>query len=80
MKRKPVSHYLIPGTELELIDVLQLCLSPAEFQACLWFSLEQYGFRWWKKGDAVNDLEKLVTYSSWLLESVRENGVCMGQK
>lgn len=77
--RVPVSHYLIPGTSLELLDVLKLCLSPGEFQACLWFSLEQYIYRWHKKGDAVNDLEKAVNYLGWLLESVKEHGVCMGR-
>ena len=80
MTRPKVSHYVIPGTELELIDVLRLCLTTAEFQAVLWASLEQYAFRWWKKGDAVKDLEKLLVYSTWLLESVKEHGVCMGAK
>lgn len=78
-KRQRVDHYLIPGTELELIDVLRLCLTPAEFQAVLWASLEQYFFRWWKKGEAIRDLGKGLTYATWLLESVNEHGVQMGR-
>jgi hypothetical protein len=79
MKREPVPHYLIPGTSLELIDVLKLCLTPGEFQSCLWFSLGQYWFRGPRKGDGVGDMEKAVVYATWLRDSFKEHGVCMGK-
>ena len=77
--RVPVSHYLIPGTDLELVDVLRLCLTTAEFQACLWFSLGQYWFRGPKKGDPVNDMDKAIVYATWLRDSFKEHGVQMGE-
>ena len=79
-KIDPPPHYVIPGTSLELIDVIKASLTEGEFQAACWFSLEQYAYRWFKKGDAENDLSKLLVYGNWLLESVKKNGVCIGKQ
>ena len=77
MKTSPPLHYVIPGMG-ELIDVLKAKLTVGEWQAFCWASAEQYLFRFNTKGDAVMDLCKLITYSGWLSDSVREHGVQMG--
>lgn len=77
--RVPVAHYLIKGMGIELLDVLKTKLTPAEQQACYFFSAEQYLWRWAEKGEPIKDLEKLIVYATWLLESVREHGVQMGK-
>jgi len=76
----PPPHYVIPGSNLELIDVIKANLNPAEYQAVCWASLMQYAYRWNKKGDAMSDLRKMLTYGNWLMKSVAEHGVCMGRK
>jgi len=67
-------HYTIPGTNLELIDILkiksELFSDPWEF--FLWASAMQYLFRYMAKGEPDKDLQKENTYATWLREYRQE--------
>jgi len=80
LRSNPPAHYQIPGTDLELIDVIKSKLSPAEWQAFCWASLIQYAYRCLTKGEAIKDIGKMTTYGAWLAESVAEHGVLAGAK
>ncbi len=79
-KRPNVPYYKIPGTNLEMIDVLKANLTTGQFQAFLWASAEEYLWRFDKKGPSVSDLEKALVYVRWLKESVEEHGCRMGHQ
>lgn len=68
-------HYEIGDTGLELIDIFRATLTVDEFQSFLWCSLMQYAWRYNKKGTPEKDLEKLITYATWLLEDIRGRGI-----
>lgn len=79
-KDRPNSkHYVIPGTGLEMIDILKANLTIGEFQAFLWCSAMDYLWRFDKKESSISDLEKAMHYIGWLKKSVEENGVIMGK-
>jgi len=68
-------HYNIPGTKVQLIDVLKDAADaylPWDF--FLWASIMQYATRWRHRGQPLNDLKKCRVYLNWLIESVEENG------
>ena len=73
-RNNPPAHYLIPGRDLELIDVLRAksgqFTDPWEF--FLWASFMQYAFRYRVKGEVVKDLRKANTYLQWLREYLNE--------
>jgi hypothetical protein len=69
------NHYNIPGTTVQLIDVLKaaaLDYDPWDF--FLWSSMLQYAFRWRHKGTPLDYLRKCRVYLDWLIESLEENG------
>ena len=68
-ERTPVPHYLIPGTDLELIDIIKSKLSPAEWRKFCWASAIQYCYRVLDKGELKRDCDKAITYLTWLKES-----------
>jgi len=74
--RVPVKHYLIPGTELELIDIIQakakVAKNPWEF--FLWASCLQYLWRYDLKGEPGKDLDKAATYLDWLRTVYQKRG------
>ena len=65
MDREPVRHYLIPGTNTELIDIIHSKMSPEEWRKFCWGSAIQYTFRMLDKGEADRDAEKAITYLTW---------------
>lgn len=77
---KPSSpaHYLIPGQDIQLVDIIKSKLTVGEWQAFLWASMEQYCYRLAWKGQAKDDIDKLIVYAGWLKESVEAHGVKMG--
>jgi len=66
--REPVSHYLIPGTDLELIDIIKAKMSPAEWRKFCWASALQYVYRLLDKGEPEKDADKGITYLTWFKE------------
>jgi len=70
--RPPNAHYIIPGTGLELIDIIEMKLTREEWQAICRASLMQYVWRWDLKGEPEKDLDKAKVYLDWLIESVNE--------
>lgn len=68
MSRPKVKHYEIPGTELELVDIIEakskVAKDPWEF--FLWGSCLQYLWRYDLKSDPVSDLDKALVYLTWL--------------
>ena len=68
-RRSPVPHYLIPGTDLELIDIIKSKMSPDEWKRFCWGSAIQYVYRVLDKGEVVRDCEKAITYLTWLKET-----------
>ena len=66
----PPPHYVIPGTDLELIDVIKSKMTPAEWRKFCWGSALQYVFRILDKGEARRDIGKAKVYLSWLEESL----------
>ena len=70
----PPTHYIIPGHDIELIDVLRSKMTKQEWEKFCWASAGQYWFRCLSKGDAVADIGKLITYATWLKNSLEETG------
>lgn len=69
------SHYNVPGTDKQLIHVLEAAswdYEPWDF--FLWASVMQYIMRWRYKGTPTADLKKARVYLNWLIESVETNG------
>ena len=66
--RVPVPHYLIPGTTLELIDIIKAKMSPAEWRKFCWGSALQYCYRLLDKGEPEKDADKAITYLEWFKE------------
>jgi len=66
--RVSVSHYLIPGTNLELIDIIHSKMSPAEWRKFCWGSALQYVWRLMDKGEPEKDADKGITYLTWFKE------------
>ena len=69
--RTPVDHYLIPGTELELIDIIRAKMTLLEWRKFCWASAIQYVYRLMDKGEPVKDAEKGITYLTWFKESYK---------
>lgn len=68
-------HYDIPGTGVQLIDVLEAASYDYEpWDFFLWASMLQYAFRWRYKGTPLDDLRKCRVYLNWLIKSVEDNG------
>lgn len=72
-ERVPVLHYAIPGTELEVIDLIRAKARVATdcWEFFLWASAIQYIFRYDVKGEPVNDLGKALVYLGWLSDAVK---------
>lgn len=68
-------HYNIPGTTVQLIDVLREAAEDYEpWHFFLWASIMQYATRWRHRGEPLNDLKKCQVYLGWLIEAVEEDG------
>jgi hypothetical protein len=67
------AHYVIPGLNIELIDVIKAKSKVATdcWQFFCWASCLQYLFRYNVKGEPECDLNKALVYLTWLLESVK---------
>jgi len=65
------SYYMIPGTDVELIDVIKSKMTKAEWERFCWASALQYCFRVLDKGEPCKDAGKAITYLSWLKESAK---------
>jgi len=72
MSRVPVLHYGIPGTKLELIDILEAKakVSTNVWEFFLWASAMQYIWRFDLKGEALKDIDKAIIYLGWLRQAV----------
>lgn len=70
--RLPVLHYVVPGMDIEVIDLIRAKSRVATdcWQFFLFASALQYLWRFDLKGAAKEDTEKLVVYSTWLRDSV----------
>lgn len=70
MSAESPAHYIVPGTDIQLIDILRRksaqFTDPFEF--FLWASAMQYAFRYMAKGEADKDLAKENVYMTWLRE------------
>ena len=71
-RNNPPSHYIIPGTDLELIDVIKSKMTLAEWRKFCWGSALQYCYRSMSKGETEKDCDKGITYLSWLRDSYEE--------
>jgi len=65
------SHYDVPGTGAQLIDILrsagEMGVLPA-WEFFLWSSMLQYAFRFYRKGTPHDDLKKCRVYLNWLID------------
>ena len=68
----PPPHYVIPGTDLELVDVIKAKarMSIDCWEFFCWASCLQYLWRYDIKGDAREDIGKAKVYLNWLEESL----------
>jgi len=76
------THYNVPGTNLQLIDVLKssssdMGLPPWEF--FLWSSVMQYALRFSHKGAPYDDLKKCRVYLDWLIECYEPHSGATGR-
>lgn len=65
------THYNVPGTNLQLIDVLRAASYEGalpSWEFFLWSSMMQYAFRFSHKGTPYDDLKKCRVYLDWLIE------------
>ena len=65
------SHYNIPGTGVEVIDVIQGILSPEEFKGYCYGNVIKYILRAPNKGGA-EDFKKAQVYLDWLLTELSD--------
>jgi hypothetical protein len=74
MSRVPVPHYVIPGLDLELVDIIKAKSRVATnaWEFFLWASCLQYLWRYDLKGEPGKDLDKAIVYLTWLKESADE--------
>lgn len=63
------SHYQIPGTGVEVIDVIEGLLSPEEFRGYCYGNIIKYILRAPNK-NGVEDLKKAGVYLDWLTLSL----------
>ena len=65
-------HYAIPGTDIELIDLIHAKsrVSTDTWGFFLWASCLQYLWRFDLKGEPSKDLGKAMTYLTWLKQAV----------
>ena len=64
------AHYLVPGTDIQLIDVIKSKMTLAEWRKFCWGSAAQYVFRILDKGEPGKDIGKAKVYLNWLEESL----------
>ena len=71
-KIDPPPHYVVPGLNIELIDVIKAKarVSIDCWEFFCWASCLQYLWRYDIKGDAGGDIGKAKVYLSWLEESL----------
>ena len=62
-------HYKIPGTTIQLIDVIEAKMSRDEWRRFCWGSALQYAYRVLDKGEPIKDCEKAIVYLTWLKDS-----------
>jgi hypothetical protein len=65
MTREPVKHYSLPGTNLQVIDVIRAKMTDDEWRKFCWASAVQYTFRLLDKGEPDKDAGKAITYLQW---------------
>jgi hypothetical protein len=67
------SHYVVPGLNIELIDILKAKSRVATncWEFFLWASAMQYIFRYSSRGCPGPDLEKAMVYLGWLKDSIK---------
>ena len=58
-------HYQIPGTSMEVIDVIEGILTPEQFQGYCYGNIIKYILRAPNK-NGVEDLKKAAVYLEWL--------------
>ena len=68
----PPPHYVIPGTGLELIDIIKAKsrVSLDCWRFFCWASCLQYLWRYDVKGEPGEDLDKALVYLGWLKDAV----------
>jgi hypothetical protein len=71
-KTSVVPYYDIPGTDLQLIDVIWAKMTRDEWRRFLWASCLQYAYRVLDKGEPVKDADKCIVYMTWLRDSFKE--------
>ena len=67
------SHYMLPGTDVECIDVIRAVLGPDKFQGFCRGNAIKYLVRADRK-NGTEDLEKAQKYLSWEVESRKSSG------
>jgi hypothetical protein len=66
--RVPVPHYVVPGLDIEVIDLIKAKSRVATnaWEFFLWSSCLQYLWRYDVKGEPGKDLDKASVYLDWL--------------
>ena len=65
------SHYQIPGTGMEVIDVIEGILTPEQFEGYCYGNIIKYILRAPRKNGA-EDLKKAAVYLEWLTLSLED--------
>ena len=65
------SHYQIPGTSMEVIDVIEGILTPDQFEGYCYGNIIKYILRAPNK-NGVEDLKKAAVYLEWLTLSLED--------
>jgi hypothetical protein len=77
------SHYNIPATNVQLIDVIRSASyewSIPKWEFFLWSSMIQYAFRFHKKGTPYDDLRKCRVYLDWLIDCYSPHNGSTGER
>lgn len=64
-------HYTLPGG-MQVIDLIEFLLTPEEFLGYLKGSSLKYALRADKKGENIQDREKMNKFNSWVIERLKE--------
>lgn len=68
---KDAEHYQL--LHMQPIEIMQKLLTPEEFRGFLHGNIIKYALRCGHKDDAGKEMEKVVQYAKWYVETVRGN-------
>lgn len=66
------SHYMLPGLNIEVIDVLKVRATPEEWRGYLKLTAMAYLLRAGYKDEILQDVKKCNKYLEWLEEALEE--------